>query len=277
MKSFLTLNQLSVSQIKILLDLAKDMKHIAQAKNKKGPQMLGRSMICMSDEKYDFTAVSLAFQYLGGTVIAAENYGDILNASRKYANYGASIIAVKTKHEATLKRVDEVCECPVLNLGTETTNPIEALSTLTTLLFCFDTLEKINISMLGYEKKSYVNELMYFLNLYKANVFPFFPYDKNSFYPPEMLTFKKIEHSLSEADVIIDLGVRSKNEREEYYSDAEGISEKLLAKTKPEIKLLGSREYSVRGKATEYPFNLVDRQEKDYIACCMAVIYYFFR
>ncbi|HPG92211.1 MAG TPA: hypothetical protein PK675_02240 [Clostridia bacterium] len=277
MSNLINLKQLNTSQIKILLDLAKDMKHIIQAKNKKGPQMLGRTMVCISDEKYDFTPISLAFQYLGGTVIIAESFGDIIKAAKRYSNFGVSLIALKTKHEVVIKNISENIDCPILNICTETSNPIEALSTLSTLLFKLDTLENKNIAFLGYEKKSFVNELIYFLKKYKSNVFPFFPYDKSSFYSPETVTFKKIEHALSEADVIIDLGVRSKTEREEYYSDPNGITEDLLAKTKPEIALLGSRDYIVRGKTTAYPFNMVDRQEKDYLACCMAVLYYFYR
>lgn len=277
MKNLLTLTQLNSATVRVLIDLATDMKRISEARSKKGPQMLGRTLVCVGEDDFDFTGLALAYQYLGGTTFVVNNCSDIINTAQKYANFGASLVAVRAKSQAAVTMISEKCCCPVLNASSDTTNPIETLSILATLLNCFDSLDGKTVALFGYKKKSAANELIKLLRVFKAAALPYFPYEKSSFYDGDVIIGKSIDSILSEADAIIDFGVKTRAEYADYYGDKDGISEEFLKKTKPEIPLLGARTTSVGGVDVEYPYNKLDRQEKNYVACCMAVLYYFYR
>lgn len=277
MKDLLSLNNLNRSEISILTDLSVEMKRSAQAKFKRSSHMAGKTLVCAAEDDFDFTAIALAYKYLGGNVFVTLNCADVVEYVKKVSNYGANLIAIRAKSQAAMESAAGSAACSVINAGTDESSPLETLARITTLKYCFDALEGKNIACVGNKNRALGRELISFLREEKANVFPFLPYEKTSFYPDEAVVYTQIELALSEADALVDLGVKSKKDYEDFYGSKEGLTDKLLAKAKSGIPLLGRRTLFSGGKESDYPFSQSDREEKDYLGACMAVFYYFFR
>lgn len=277
MKDLLALSDLNRSEIRILSDLASEMKRSAQAKFKRSSHMAGKTLVCAAEDGFDFTAIALAYKYLGGNVFVAPDCADLAEYVKKVSSYGANLIAVRAKSQTAAAMAADSAACSVINAGTDESSPLETLAAITTLKYCFDAFEGKNVALVGNKKKAVGRELTSFLREEKANVFPFLPYEKTSFYPDDAVVYTRIELALAEADAVIDLGVKSKKDYEDFYGSKDGLTDKLLAKAKSGIPLLGRRTVFSDGKETDYPFSQADREEKDYLGACMAALYYFFR
>lgn len=280
MKEFLSLRQLNKMQVRQLLDVAVEMKKIINAKLKRGPQFSGKNMVSIAEtaQNQNSTLLQLAYAYFGGAssnVAAAEN---LLEQSLMYDACGVNLLCLQHDNFSLIEQIAGKVSCEVINAGSKYINPLKTLSILATLLHCCDRVSNLNVVMVGNKEQSVVAELAYVLSLFESNLFVCLPENDTDFAQKSLVNvIYNFDSGFAGADAVIDLGLDKFSSLQDYYGNRMGITKSLMEKARVDAPLLFNRNVVDGQQVIEYPYNTVDRQYKDFMSVCMAVLYTYFK
>ncbi|MEG1527566.1 MAG: hypothetical protein RR248_02470 [Clostridia bacterium] len=278
MKNFFSLTQLDRMQIKQVVEIAGQMRRTLNSKNKKLPYLSGRYFAQLT-QKHNLlnTAYQLAYNYLGGDTVVTTSTGDFCQEAQQVCASGVSLLGLSHDNYAIIEQVASSCSCQLLNMGTKFTNPIKALSILTTIADKCDRIGNLNVITLGYADLSFIAELSYAFKLFDTNFFAYLPTNDTEFtQKSNIIVLNSAQSAFEGADAIIDLGVQYSSQLD-YYGNKLGIPKSLIGKARVDAPLFFNRNYVDNNNLVEYPFNVVDKESNNFISVIMAVFYLFFK
>ena len=273
MKNLLTLTDLTRKEVNNILEVATQMRKIAQTSYKKGPQLIGKvvggvwNKPCTSS-----TAFQLATAYLSGTTCPVFGSDDELSQCRAFDNMGVNTLIVACDNDNLVNTIATTARANVINGGSSQYDPIGVLADLMALNSKLDGLSNLNVLAVGNRDVNKINELNYILQLFGSNLIWFLP-------PDDFVTARKgividrAETAFSGVDAVIDLGLANFSDPEKYYGASGGISYKLMDMARINCPLLGSRHIVGNLGINEYPYSVVNTRESGYVAVAMAVLY----
>lgn len=280
MKDFLSLRQLSKMQIRQILDVSAEMKKIINSKLKKGPQFSGKNMINLSQSPQNESRISLnlAYSYFGGQSFDLTTEENLFEQALMLDQSGVSLLCIQHENFSLIEQIANKTDCSIINAGSKYINPLKTLSVLATILHCCDRISNLNVVMVGNKEQSIVAELSYVLSQFESNLFLYLPNDEVDFAQKSLTTVvNSLDTAFEGADAIIDLGIDKYSSMQDFYGNKLGISKSLIEKARVDAPLLFNRNAVDGGNVIEYPYNTVNRQYKDYMAICMAVVYTYFK
>lgn len=273
MKHLLSLTDLNKQQIGEILNVANQMKRIAQANYKKGPQLVGSVVGGVWDKPCkSSTAFSLAASYLSGTSVPVFGAEDLLRQCQMLDNMGVNMLVISCDNDNLCKSFANTSRASVINGGSSQYDPIAVLAYLMALSTKCDGLQNLSVLAVGNKQTNVVNELIHCLQLYNSSMVWYLPSD-DYVTQRKGIVMDKADAAFSGADAVIDLGLSNFSDPKKYYGTAGGISEKLMDKARIDCPLLGTRFVVDNVGVKEYPHSLEKVGDVCYVSVVMAVLY----
>lgn len=273
MKNLLNLTNFTRNDLQQLLEVATQMRRIAVADYKKGPQLMGQ-MVCgvWKTPCLSSTAFQLASAYLSGNFCPVFGIDDEYAQCLTFDNMGANVLVVRSDNDNMLRNLAEQTRAGVINGGSAQFDPIGVLADLMTLRVKLDGLNNLNVLAVGNRDVNKIAELNGCLQLFGSDLIWYLP-------PDDITTVRRgivldnISAAFAGADAVVDIGLSSYSSAEKYYGSAAGIPRELLGKAALNCPLLGCGTF-VDQVVKEYPHNAISLRESCYVAVAMAVLYY---
>ena len=273
MKDLLTLLNCDKDTINLILNTAIQMRRIVMSDSKKAPQLIGKTVVGMFEQDcLESNTLDLACKYLSGNYVTSHPTQSWMEVARAFDAMGANLVAVKNQNDSFLDALSKVSNASIVNMGSKLYNPVRVLTILMVLKTKLDGLQNICVGALGNGDVSVMAELDYCLSLYGSNLVWYLPKDDIST-PKKGVVLNNLQHVLSGADAILDLGLAPFAQGERYYGSNFGIQKELLDLARVDAPLIGSRNYFEKRGVAEYLNNTVNTEYSCYIAICMALLY----
>ena len=273
MKNLLSLMTLTKTELNQIFDVASQMRRIATAGYKKGPQLIGSVVgTVYAKPNPSSTAFALATNYLSGTVCPVFASDDVLQQCRAMDNMGVNAVVVASENDNLVQTFANSARCGVVNAGSGQYDPIGVLADLLTLHDKLDTLQNVSVSVVGNKHTNKINEFARCLQLFGSDLIWYLP-TEDFVTPRKGIVIDNIEGAFSGADAIVDIGLSAFSDPAKYYGSTGGIPEKFVDLARIDVPLLGSRHVVDNIGSKIYLHNCVTVRDTNYVSVAMAVLY----
>lgn len=273
MKNLLTLTDLTRNELQQILETATQMRRIALADCKRGPQLIGRLVAgCWKKPCLCSSAFQMATAYLSGECVTAFDCDDELEQCLGFDAMGANTVVVSCNSDNLLHTLSLRCRAHLINGGSRQSDPIGVLADLMTLYTKLDTLSNLNVLAVGNRDVNKINELTHCLQLYGSNLVWYLPTD-DVVTTRRGIVLDKPKAAFAGVDAVTDLGLAAFSEPEKYYGSSGGITRELMDLASVNCPLLGARNIVDVNIVKEYEYNAVSARQSCYVSVAMAVLY----
>ncbi len=275
-KNLISLKSISDTEIRQILDIAAEMKRIVLSRVKRGPQLMGKVLAVAGDfSPMQKAALTLSINYLSGisTVVEKELTMDDLFSLKLM---GADFIITKGD-EVFFNEAANKCGGGIINYGGGGENPLEVLLYLFSIKQTIETLNSIDVSVLGdINKDSTAADLCEVLSRFESRV-SVYSADKNlnsAFKQKNLRVYSDVNMAVSGADAIIDLGCAEKDNFA-YYANYMGLTTEILKLAQQNVPLFNRKTVFDKDSARNiiYPFSTADENFSNLTAITMALLY----
>ncbi len=271
MKGLLTLTTLSKTEIVNILEIASQMRRVVRAQYKKSPQLIGSVVGGIFGESSASIAYNLATTYLSGTYVDVIT-DDGMDIGRQLDNMGVNTIVVGNSNDNIASFLHNHCQCDVVNAGSNSSDPIGVLADLMALTTKLDSLNNLEILVVGNKHTNKIAELIHCLEMFGSSLMWYLPASDYAT-ARRGIVVDKAEVAFGGADAVIDIGLSQYADAKSYYG-ASCIDKALLDKCRIDVPLLGSRVVADKTNIVPYVHQIADTRDSCYVAVVMAVLYY---
>tara|TARA_Y100001970_G_scaffold145521_1_gene178687 strand:- start:3608 stop:4534 length:927 start_codon:yes stop_codon:yes gene_type:complete len=180
MKNFINISDCSSTELRAIIEEAKNRKQNRSGLNKSAPDkdkpFEGRSMAMIFEKPSTRTRISfdIAVKQLGGSSIFLNpdgiHYGkgdETLKDTAKVLSQYADIMMIRTSSHKNLEEFSKYAEIPVINGLSETSHPCQIMSDILTIEEAIGNIENKNIAWLGDGNNNMSNSLIQAANKFK--------------------------------------------------------------------------------------------------------------
>lgn len=296
-KDLLGLKDTPAEEIKLILEVAEEMKKIVRSPHKKSPYFVGKSMATLFYENSTRTKSSFEFacQYMGGSfsslnvATSSVNKGEsVLDTFKTIDAFGTDVIVIRHSQSGVPHVFAPKVKAHVINAGDGMNeHPTQALLDMLTLKQKFDGFDGLQVAILGDIKHSRVaRSNIWGLSKLGAKIRVFGP---GTLLPmglekmPNVTVCDSIEQAIKGADAV--MGLRLQLERMtkglipgmgEFHKNF-GVDEKQLALAKRGAILLHpgpvNRNVELSFDVVDCDKSMINEQVTNGVAVRMAVMY----
>jgi aspartate carbamoyltransferase catalytic subunit len=275
-KNLISLKTLSNTEISQILDIAAEMKRIIMSRVKRGPQLIGKVLAVAGDfSPMQKAALTLSVNYLSGISTVVDSLPTIDDLfSLKLL--GADFIVTKGDEDFFNEAANK-CGGGIINYGGEGENPLEILLYLFSIKQTIETLNSIDVSVLGnINADNTASDLCEVLSRFESRV-SVYSADKsavNTFKQKNLRVYSDVNMAVSGADAVVDLGCADKDNFT-YYADYMGLTTDILKLAQQNVPLFNRKTVFDKESArmVVYPFSKADEKYSNLTAVTMALLY----
>lgn len=295
-KDLLGLKELTAEEIEYILDTAKTMKHILNAKNKKTPHLQGKSVITLFYENSTRTRLSfeLASKYMSANAanISASSSSvakgeTLIDTGRTIDRMGTDVIIIRHPHSGAPHLLAKHVNASVINAGDGMNeHPTQALLDMFTIREAKGSLKGLKVAIIGdiFHSRVARSNVWGMLKLgAEVNIA-----GPSTLMPPGIETtgakvFGTVQEALIDADVVMGLRIQLERQKKGLFPSVReyarffGVDDKRLLLAKEDAMIMHpgpvNRGVELSSSVIDSERSVIDEQVTNGVAVRMALLY----
>lgn len=295
-KDLLGLKELTAEEIEYILDTAKTMKHILNAKNKKTPHLQGKSVITLFYENSTRTRLSfeLASKYMSANAanISASSSSvakgeTLIDTGRTIDMMGTDVVIIRHPHSGAPHLLAKHVNASVINAGDGMNeHPTQALLDMFTIREAKGSLKGLKVAIIGdiFHSRVARSNLWGMLKLgAEVNIA-----GPSTLMPPGIeatgaKVFGTVQEALIDADVVMGLRIQLERQKRGLFPSVReyarffGIDDKRLLLAKEDAMIMHpgpvNRGVELSSSVIDSDRSVIDEQVANGVAVRMALLY----